>query len=71
MAGGENIAIGYSCPAEVMNGWMNSKGHRNNILNPNFHYVIVGCIDLPEGNPYYNHGSGRAWVQLFIYDRYL
>lgn len=50
---------------------MNSKGHRNNILNPNFHYVIVGCIDLPEGNPYYNHGSGRAWVQLFIYDRYL
>ena len=33
---GENIAMGYRTPADVMNGWMNSEGHRNNILNPNF-----------------------------------
>ena len=33
---GENIAMGYRTPADVMNGWMNSEGHRNNILNPDF-----------------------------------
>ena len=33
---GENIAAGYSSPASVMNGWMNSSGHRANILNTNF-----------------------------------
>ncbi len=33
---GENIAMGYRTPADVMKGWMNSEGHRNNILNPNF-----------------------------------
>ena len=31
--GGENIACGYSTPQAVMNGWMNSSGHRANILN--------------------------------------
>ncbi len=33
---GENIAMGYRTPADVMKGWMDSEGHRNNILNPNF-----------------------------------
>ena len=33
---GENIAMGYRTPADVMKGWMNSEGHRNNILNPDF-----------------------------------
>lgn len=33
---GENIAMGYRTPADVMKGWMDSAGHRNNILNPNF-----------------------------------
>ena len=36
LSAGENIAMGYRTPADVMNGWMNSEGHRNNILNPNF-----------------------------------
>ena len=33
---GENIAMGYRTPADVMKGWMDSEGHRNNILNPDF-----------------------------------
>lgn len=39
---GENIAAGYQTPAQVMNGWMNSPGHRNNILNANFREIGVG-----------------------------
>lgn len=50
---GENIAKGQKSPQEVMNAWMNSSGHRANILNPNYNYIGVG---------FYN----SAWVQEFI-----
>lgn len=50
---GENIAYGYQSPAAVMQGWMNSDGHRANILNANFTHIIVGV-------------NGTHWVQLFI-----
>ena len=36
LSAGENIAMGYRTPADVMKGWMNSEGHRNNILDPDF-----------------------------------
>ena len=49
---GENIAKGQKSPQEVMNAWMNSSGHRANILNANFDSIGVG---------YYN----GAWVQMF------
>ncbi|GGA62054.1 CAP domain-containing protein [Ornithinibacillus halotolerans] len=49
---GENIAKGQKTPQEVMNAWMNSSGHRANILNANFDSIGVG---------YYN----GAWVQMF------
>ena len=39
---GENIAYGQKTPQEVMNGWMNSAGHRANILNANFTKIGVG-----------------------------
>ena len=39
---GENIAAGYSTPEQVVNGWMNSEGHRANILNANFTTIGVG-----------------------------
>ncbi len=55
---GENIAAGYSTPAAVMNGWMGSTGHRNNILSTNYWELGVG----------YYQGSGhyfRYWVQNF------
>lgn len=50
---GENIAKGQRTPQEVMTAWMNSSGHRANILSPNF--TIIGVA-------YYN----GVWVQEFI-----
>lgn len=56
---GENIAWGQSSPEAVMNAWMNSSGHRANILNPNFREMGVG---------YYKNSTGRKhWTQLFVY----
>lgn len=51
----ENIASGQSSAEEVVQGWMNSPGHRANILNESLHHMAVG----------YNSGS---WVQLFSTD---
>lgn len=50
---GENIAKGQRNPQEVMDAWMNSTGHRQNILSPNFTKIGVA---------YYN----GEWVQEFI-----
>lgn len=57
-AAGENIAYGQKTPAEVMNAWMNSPGHRANILNSNFTEIGVGVAKDKNGTPY--------WVQMFI-----
>ncbi len=40
--GGENIAAGYGSPGEVVSAWMNSEGHRANILNSSYTQVGVG-----------------------------
>ncbi len=56
---GENIAAGYSTPQEVMNGWMNSTGHRNNILSTNNWEIGVGYASV-NGSDY-----GRYWTQDF------
>lgn len=53
---GENIASGYRTPEQVMDGWMNSEGHRANILSANFNKLGVGYVKT---------GSGTYWVQLF------
>lgn len=53
---GENIAEGQSSPEAVMNSWMNSSGHRANILNDQYDAIGVG----------FYHG---AWVQMFIKSR--
>jgi uncharacterized protein YkwD len=55
---GENIAWGQRTPKQVMNAWMNSQGHRANILNSNFSSIGVAYVQSPSGTPY--------WVQLFI-----
>lgn len=57
-AAGENIAAGQSSPKEVVEGWMNSPGHRANILSPDFHKLGVGYVNV-------NTGYGHYWVQLF------
>ena len=56
---GENIAWGQKTPEEVMNAWMNSAGHRANILNKNFTHIGVGNLQNSAGTQY--------WVQLFTY----
>ncbi|MCI1857256.1 MAG: CAP domain-containing protein [Sporolactobacillus sp.] len=55
---GENIAAGQKTPEEVVNGWMNSPGHRANILNANFTTIGVGYV---SGGSY-----GSYWTQEFI-----
>jgi len=54
---GENIAYGYASADAVMNGWMNSTGHRNNILKENYTHIGVG---------HYKQNGTSYWVQLFI-----
>lgn len=52
---GENIAMGQRTPEEVVKAWMNSEGHRKNILSPNFNYIGVGYVS-----------EGNYWTQEFI-----
>ena len=54
---GENIAWGQRSPEEVMKAWMNSSGHRANIMNPNFTTIGVGYYENANGTDY--------WCQLF------
>ena len=44
-AAAENIAMGYSTAEAVVNGWMNSAGHRANILSSNYTHIGVGHVD--------------------------
>lgn len=55
---GENIAAGQKTAQEVMTDWLNSSGHRANILNKNYTELGVGYV---KGGSY-----GTYWVQLFI-----
>lgn len=51
---GENIAMGYSTPEAVVNAWMNSEGHRKNILSANYNEIGVGYVE-----------QGHYWTQWF------
>lgn len=55
-AHGENIASGYTSASSAMDGFMNSTGHRENILRDNFNSVSIAC-GVSDGKYY--------WVQLF------
>ena len=55
---GENIAKGQKTPQEVVAAWMNSEGHRKNILNPNFTNLGVGIAKDSNKTTY--------WTQMFI-----
>ena len=52
---GENIAYGYKTPQAVVDGWMNSSGHRANILNSSYTQIGVGYV-----------ANGNYWTQMFI-----
>ena len=58
-ASAENIAYGYGTPAEVMNGWMHSTGHRENILDCDSAAVGVGLVMSPSGTAYWTQDFGR------------
>lgn len=52
---GENIARGQKTPEAVVRGWMNSSGHRANILNASYNKIGVGYV-----------ADGKFWTQMFI-----
>lgn len=56
-AAGENIAYGQRTPEQVMEGWMNSPGHRANILNQSFTHIGIG---------YHQENGINYWTQLFF-----
>lgn len=53
---GENIAMGYTSSQAVMEGWMKSPGHRENILSAKYTSIGVGC---------YKHNGVLYWTQIF------
>jgi uncharacterized protein YkwD len=55
---GENIAMGQHSSGEVLTAWMNSSGHRANILNPGYTRIGVAAYTTPEGTIY--------WCQQFL-----
>ena len=52
---GENIAYGQRTPQQVFQGWMNSSGHRANILSASYTQIGVGYV-----------ADGHYWTQMFI-----
>ena len=52
---GENIAYGQRTPQAVVNAWMNSSGHRANILSASYTQIGVGYV-----------ASGNYWTQMFM-----
>ncbi|MFI1966205.1 CAP domain-containing protein [Streptomyces pathocidini] len=54
---GENVAYGYSTPAQVMEGWMSSPGHKRNILNCDYKEIGVG---LAQPGSYWTQDFGTA-----------
>ena len=54
---GENVAYNYATPEAVMRGWMQSPGHRANILRPDFKRIGIGCVVDARGH--------RWWTQDF------
>ena len=62
---GENIAAGYPTPASVVNGWLDSPGHRANIENPSYVSMGAGAASSASGQLYWAHtfsstGGGSA-----------
>ena len=53
---GENISSGRTTAKDAVNGWMNSAGHKANILNDKYEYIGIG---------YYAKDGSNYWVQLF------
>ena len=59
----ENVAAGYPTPEEVVDGWMTSPGHRQNILNCEYRDIGIGYYYLEDDAGTHNYHS--YWVQKF------
>jgi uncharacterized protein YkwD len=62
---GENLAWGtgpLATPGSIMQAWMNSEGHRHNILNPEYREIGIGVV---VGNPAQADGSGATYANAF------
>jgi uncharacterized protein YkwD len=57
---GENVAMGYTTIDSVMNAWMNSPGHKANILNPSFTDVGLAESFATNGTPYWTQDFGAS-----------
>jgi uncharacterized protein YkwD len=55
---GENIGMGQNSAEEVVNAWMNSSGHRANILNGGYHKIGAAAYTAPNGSIY--------WCEQFV-----
>ena len=58
MFAGENLAAGQTSPAEVVRAWMDSRSHRETMLNPDYSFLGVGVA--------MDHNGRLYWVQMFI-----
>lgn len=57
---GENVASAYRDARSVMSGWMNSSGHRANILNGNVTEIGIGLAHAADGTPYWTMVLARS-----------
>ena len=55
---GENLAKNFKSTTNLINGWMNSPGHRDNLLNPEYTRGVMAC---------YYSGGIYYWVNLFAW----
>lgn len=60
---GENIGAGYTTPEAAVNGWINSPGHRANLLNSDYREIGVGYYFLANDAGNFNHN--HYWTQVF------
>lgn len=60
---GENIAAGYTTPASVVEGWIKSEGHRENLLDERFNEIGVGYFVLEDDMGEVNYTT--YWTQVF------
>ena len=60
---GENIAAGYQTPEAVVKGWIDSPGHRRNLLNPDYEDIGLGYYELKNDTGDINYGE--YWTQVF------
>lgn len=63
---GENLGCGYTDPAHLMTGWMNSTSHRTNMLNPIWTHIGVFVLEYAGQPGHEADAAGAFWAQTFV-----